>query len=217
MAYPMEITLAAGMLGPGNRFHTVRRARSSGRFCGCYDDRKLTLIMAHSQVLVECRYSKPALFLSSLGPFGPIPIQPSHGFVLSHRRDRRLVESDSTDEQVDKLGGKRFRRHLGFAPVGLDSVLHTAPELGIRYDKLVTQDVAPDTRPVRGPIDGMRNPSPKDSAISQAELIGDVVSSRTPTGISHLSPVLYLAELLMKLPGGLRPCHRPVPTSHSRN
>src|SRR5262249_6142247 len=118
---------------------------------------------------------------------------------------------------MDELCGKRFRRHLRFTAVGLDSLLYTSPELRVRDLELIAQDMTPDTRPVGGPIDRVRDPGPENAAVSEVELVRDVVSSGAAPGISHRAPALDLAELLMDLPGWLAPRHWPGPTSHSRS
>lgn len=142
-----------------------------------------------------------ALFpATSSGSFGPILVQPSHSLVLGHHSDCCLVEADTHDEHVNEFSGESFSRYLWLTSVRLDPILNTAPEPTIRDIKLVAKDVAPDTRPAGGPIDGMRNPGPEDAAVLEAELIGDVMSSRASTRVSYLCPILHPAELFVSLP-----------------
>src|SRR5829696_8466278 len=118
------------------------------------------------------------------------------------------------DKQVHKFRGKRFSRHLRFAPVRLDSLMHTSPEIGVRDLKLVAQDMAPDARTVGGSINRVGDPGTENATVREVELVCNVMSARTTSGISHWSPVFHLAELFVKLPGRLRPGHRSDPTSH---
>lgn len=78
---------------------------------------------------------------------------------------------------MDELCGKRFGRRLRFAAVGLDSLLYALPELGVRNLELIAHDVTPDARPGGGPVDRVGDPGPEDTAVAEAEFIGDVVSA----------------------------------------
>jgi len=149
--------------------------------------------------------------------FGPVAVKPSHRLLLPHGRHLGFGQADASDQQVHKIGWKRSGRWLGHTSVRLDAVANTTPELRLGCLELVAENVAPDARPIRAAVDGMPYPCPQDTSVRQMEFVGDVVSARTTTCVPYRLPSLGAAELVVISAAGLRPGHRPDPTSQSRN
>jgi len=150
------------------------------------------------------------------GALGPVAMQAGEGLVLAHRCHVGLGEFDPRDQQVHEVGGEGLLGWFGCSAIGFDAIVYAGPELWLGDVELITENVLPQARPVVGPIYRMRDSSTQNPTVGKAELVGHV-RARSAAGVPDPAPFLDLAEGLVVLAGRLRPVHRVVPTSQSRN
>ncbi len=146
----------------------------------------------------------------------------SYRLVPAHRSDLVLTQAHPSDEKMDHLGRQRPRRWVRHPPVGLESILHTIPELPLAQLQLIAQNVRPETSPISTAVHRMRDLGPQNPAIRKTKLVREVMGSGTTTRITDPIPALRQTESLVVLTGRLRPAHGPGltdpgPTSQSRS